>query len=481
MASQGSEAAPTEPVKKRKSSKFGFKNGLKSLTAAAKKKVKKNDTVQHFTGKEDELAAQSAQQQQAQSGGSSRKRKNSKVKAPMLPKLPLENYTFPKEILPPSESWGRLAYDAEDEQIHSFLISKYQNEIHKLTFFPDDILIRFTLSQRGMTPYAARQQETERQFKIYLRFHRENHYDDVLTHPQLNGNKSLSSLKENITALPLFIYGQDKQGHPIFWDDGSAFAKETVLDAFKNDMPRVELFRARLMKRMHNVKLAASKNYGKMIYKHCLVMDLSRFNAKKFVKDRKFHEQNTKQISDLFPEVLHRLYVINAPWAFRSAWKVIQTFLHPVTAQKTKILGKDYISELSKDIQLDMIPHSFGGIGPYDIVYGETPLAYPFSHEDNDFKYAALPKNTLPVPPREAAPDMNKHKAKQMKAMKASGMDMDGMDVEDWEQKSDDGDEEEVEATLGVDALKMASHAQSEPVGKSQANGNGQEAKSNQD
>merc|ERR1712087_818896 len=168
--------------------------------------------------------------------------------------------------------------------------------------------------------------------------------------------------------------------------------------------------------------------------------------------------------------------------------KVIQTFLHPITAQKTKILGKDYISELSRDIQLDMIPHSFGGIGPWDIVYGETPLAYPFSHEDCDFEYSQLPENTLPLPPREQAPDMNKHKAKQLKAMKASGM-------RDPEEKTDEDDEdEEEEETLGADGLKMSSHAQSAPVVKSHvaanANVNGvteneaeaeTKAKSNQD
>merc|ERR1712087_936698 len=125
-----------------------------------------------------------------------KKRKNSKIKAPTLPKLALESYTFPKQILPPSESWGRLAYDDEDTQMHSLLSTKYQNDIHKLSFFPDDILIRFTLSQRGMTPFAARKQETERHLKEYLRFHRDNHYDDVLTHPTLNGHKSMSSLKQ---------------------------------------------------------------------------------------------------------------------------------------------------------------------------------------------------------------------------------------------------------------------------------------------
>ena len=129
---------------------------------------------------------------------------------------------------------------------------------------------------------------------------------------------------------------------------GSAYSKDAKLDGFKNDMKGVSLFRARLMKRMHNIKLHAAKYYGKMIYKHCLVMDLDKFNAKKFVKDRKFHEQNTKDISDLFPEVLHKSYIINAPWACRSAWKVIQTFLHTITVQKTRILGQKRIKNDKK-------------------------------------------------------------------------------------------------------------------------------------
>lgn len=231
-------------------------------------------------------------------------------------------------------------------------------------------------------------------------------------------------------------------------------------------MKRVGLFRSRLMKRMHNLKLTASKHYGKMIYKHCLVMDLSSFNAKQFVKDRKFHEQNTKDISDLFPEVLHRLYIINAPWAFRSAWKVIQTFLHPITVEKTKILGKDYIDELQKDINLDMIPYKFGGIGPWDIVYGDVPFKYPLSSQDIQFDYKSLPKNTLPAPPRTPVPDMNKHKAKQQKQMKSSGL-KDALDnVIEF-----DGNEEKENAFPNIEEneeLGMDIKAKSAPMQKTQ-------------
>ena len=213
----------------KKKSKFKFKNGFKNLT----KSVKKNDTVKHFTGspKQDEPGS-SRQSSSSFSFGSnkngnnkSRKRtlslgKKKKIERPKLPKLNLAEYTYPKEILIPSESWGEQQYDKEDRQIHQYLKTKYQNEIHKLSFFPSDIILRFTISQRGMTPFSERKKETELHFKTYLKYHAGNHYDDILTNEMLNSNKSLSSLQDDVKALPLFIYGQDKEGHPIFWDDG---------------------------------------------------------------------------------------------------------------------------------------------------------------------------------------------------------------------------------------------------------------------
>ena len=82
---------------------------------------------------------------------------------------------------------------------------------------------------------------------------------------------------------------------------------------------------------------------------------------------------------------------------------VIQTFLHPITAHKTKILGRD--------IRLDMIHHLFGGIAP-GTSCTERRRSPPSSSRHCDIEYASLAKNMLPVPVTEQAPDMTKHKAK---------------------------------------------------------------------
>ena len=219
------EPGAEKPKKKRKS--LSFKNGLKSLKGKVKKSDDKNkneDVGNTASPKTESNTMSYFEQQQQANNGKHKKRlslsKKKKIERPRLPKLKLSDYTFPEQILPPSESWGKLQYDSEDHQIHEYLITKYKAQIEQLKFFPSDVIIRFTVSQRGMTPYSERQKETESHFRAYLKFHADNHYDDILLNEKLNCNKSLSQLKIDINALPLFIYGQDKQGHPIFWDDG---------------------------------------------------------------------------------------------------------------------------------------------------------------------------------------------------------------------------------------------------------------------
>ena len=44
-----------------------------------------------------------------------------------------------------------------------------------------------------------------------------------------------------------------------------------------------------------------------------------------------------------YPESIHKFYVINAPWIFRTIWAGFKVWLHPITVSKLDILGKDYM------------------------------------------------------------------------------------------------------------------------------------------
>ena len=77
------------------------------------------------------------------------------------------------------------------------------------------------------------------------------------------------------------------------------------------------------------------------------------------------------------PEVVHKLYIINASLVFTGVWKIVKTFLHPNTVAKTKILGKDYLETLLEEIDINMIPKQYGGKGKWEPRIGNIPAKYP--------------------------------------------------------------------------------------------------------
>ncbi|KAJ2480708.1 hypothetical protein IWW56_002291 [Coemansia sp. RSA 2131] len=62
----------------------------------------------------------------------------------------------------------------------------------------------------------------------------------------------------------------------------------------------------------------------------------------------------------LYPERMHRTYVVNAPPVFVTAWKMIRSWLDPRVISKIRILGKDH-AELLDQIPAHNLPSFLGG------------------------------------------------------------------------------------------------------------------------
>jgi hypothetical protein len=56
-----------------------------------------------------------------------------------------------------------------------------------------------------------------------------------------------------------------------------------------------------------------------------------------------------------YPERLGRIFVINAPFVFTAAWRLIQPLLDERTKNKIEILGADYLEIITKDIDPSQI------------------------------------------------------------------------------------------------------------------------------
>lgn len=62
-----------------------------------------------------------------------------------------------------------------------------------------------------------------------------------------------------------------------------------------------------------------------------------------------------------FPEILHKIFIINAGMIFRVAWKLIWPCVDKHVLEKIEILGGDYIKKLKLFIDEEKIPKSING------------------------------------------------------------------------------------------------------------------------
>lgn len=62
-----------------------------------------------------------------------------------------------------------------------------------------------------------------------------------------------------------------------------------------------------------------------------------------------------------YPEQMAGMFIINAPAAFSMVWRVIRNFVDPITRTKIRILGSNFLPELTKVIHPQDVPDFLGG------------------------------------------------------------------------------------------------------------------------
>ena len=100
-------------------------------------------------------------------------------------------------------------------------------------------------------------------------------------------------------------------------------------------------------------------------------MDVRNFQASMLTaKYRNMLSELIQEESNLWPNSLHMMFIVNAPWPFRFSWSIISKFIDPITVKKIHILGADYVETMKQYIDLEQIPKEYGGSGDMVIQYG---------------------------------------------------------------------------------------------------------------
>ena len=164
-----------------------------------------------------------------------------------------------------------------------------------------------------------------------------------------------------IRLMPHSNYGVGKDGHPIYWEQTGIISSRMgevnklldLDDLVTRHIRQQEIAVARMA--LYSEKLS------KPIESQIIVMNLMNLSYKLDTKALAAFKQTLVIDQNYYPERLHILFMINAPWFFTAMWAMIKPWVDPVTAEKIHIVGSNYISVLREYIDDKYIPLEYGG------------------------------------------------------------------------------------------------------------------------
>jgi hypothetical protein len=137
---------------------------------------------------------------------------------------------------------------------------------------------------------------------------------------------------------PRYYHKTDKLGRPIYVEDLGKLdiklmMKITSEDRFvKNHIVEYEKFITQKLP-------ACSIRAGQHIEQSCSILDLKGIPIGQFPSVSSLVRTISQLSQDYYPEMLGRMFLINAPMLFTTIWGVIKLFLDETTVNKIVILG----------------------------------------------------------------------------------------------------------------------------------------------
>ena len=184
-------------------------------------------------------------------------------------------------------------------------------------------------------------------FINFLEWRRENNVDQAMviyTCPNIPAVKAIYNCGYHST---------DREGRPFYIDQPCKVEIDDIFNLISKE--EIIQYYIREYEYLLHVRLpACSAAAGKRIETSFSVLDVSGFSMGMFKKkSRDFVKMPIGITQNNYPEIMHKLFIINTPLMFRGAWAVIKPFLAPGTIKKITILGSKYQKELFEHVDPD--------------------------------------------------------------------------------------------------------------------------------
>ncbi|CAD5166421.1 unnamed protein product [Musa acuminata subsp. malaccensis] len=170
-----------------------------------------------------------------------------------------------------------------------------------------------------------------------------------------------SELDEVLRYYPHGFHGVDKDGRPVYIErlgmvDPNKLLTVTTVERFIKY--HVQVIEKILSEKYPACSLAAKRHIDTMT----TILDVQGVNwmsVGKLARDVVLRIQ--KIDSDNYPEILHKLFIVNAGSGFRLLWNTIKGLIDPRTTAKIVVLGDRYQNTLLELIEMSQLPDFLGG------------------------------------------------------------------------------------------------------------------------
>lgn len=181
--------------------------------------------------------------------------------------------------------------------------------------------------------------------------------------PDLTWETQLENEEKWQKDLPAFGFGQDKDGHPVFYLQLGKLNQE----ALKSDMESAQKFYCRLYERLFRFNHQRSTKTGVLQYQCVFVLDFSGVSIWSAMGQISTLKGLTSDLSALYPETAVKTCLINCPTMISMIINAVKPLLG--TRTKQKIASSSDQSPLNDIVWESQRPTIFGGSAKTEIRY----------------------------------------------------------------------------------------------------------------